>query len=69
MEEILKKGRTGRSSEPEPADWPRDKSNVIGGWLPSLTCTFDGERTLAGFEKQRTQTDSIVCLLGTSGCS
>jgi hypothetical protein len=24
-------------SEPEPADSLRDKSNVIGGWLPSLT--------------------------------
>ncbi len=26
-----------RSSEREPADSLRDKSNVIGGWLPSLT--------------------------------
>src|SRR6266571_2509822 len=29
--------RTRRSSEREPADSLRDKSNVIGGWLPSLT--------------------------------
>jgi len=28
---------TRRSSEQEPADSLRDKSNVIGGWLPSLT--------------------------------
>jgi hypothetical protein len=26
-----------RCSEPEPADSLRDKSNVIGGWLRSLT--------------------------------
>ncbi len=31
------KGRTRRCSEREPADSLRDKSNVIGGWLPSLT--------------------------------
>jgi len=30
-------GRTRRSSEREPADSLRDESNVIGGWLPSLT--------------------------------
>jgi hypothetical protein len=24
----------------EPADWLRDKSNVMGGWLPSLTFAF-----------------------------
>ena len=29
--------RTKQSSEREPADSLRDKSNVIGGWLPSLT--------------------------------
>ncbi len=28
--------RTRRSSEREPADSLGDKSNVIGGWLPSL---------------------------------
>ncbi len=33
----------GRSSEREPADSLRDKSNVIGGWLPSLTF-FVGRR-------------------------
>ena len=27
----------GRCSEREPADSLRDKYNVIGGWLPSLT--------------------------------
>jgi len=27
-----------RSSQPEPAGWLRDKSNVSGGWLRSLTC-------------------------------
>jgi hypothetical protein len=31
---------TRRSSEREPADSLRDKFNVIGGWLPSLTFTF-----------------------------
>jgi hypothetical protein len=30
----------GRCSEREPADSLRDKSNVIGGWLPSLTFAF-----------------------------
>ena len=34
------KGPTRRYSEREPADSPRDKSNVIGGWLPSLTLSF-----------------------------
>jgi hypothetical protein len=29
-----------RSNEREPADSLRDKSNVIGGWLPSLTSPF-----------------------------
>jgi hypothetical protein len=29
-----------RSSEREPADSPRDKSNVGDGWLPSLTFAF-----------------------------
>ena len=33
--------RTKRSSEREPADSLRDKSNVIGGWLPSLTFALD----------------------------
>src|SRR5207249_6345960 len=33
--------RTKRCSEREPADSLGDKSNVIGGWLPSLTFTFD----------------------------
>ena len=37
-------GPTRRSSEPEPADWLRDKSNVISGWLPSLTFALDGVR-------------------------
>jgi hypothetical protein len=32
-------GRTRRSSEREPAVSVRDKTNVIGGWLPSLTYT------------------------------
>ena len=31
------RGPTRRCSEREPADSLRDKSNVIGGWLPSLT--------------------------------
>ncbi len=30
-------GVSRRSSEREPADSLRDKSNIIGGWLPSLT--------------------------------
>src|SRR5713101_5205680 len=29
--------RTRRCSQPEPAGWPREKSNVIGGWLRWLT--------------------------------
>jgi len=33
-----------RSSEREPADSLRDKANVIGGWLPSLTIRLCGER-------------------------
>jgi uncharacterized C2H2 Zn-finger protein len=33
---------TRRSSEREPADSLRDKSNVIGGWLPSLTSPLRG---------------------------
>src|SRR5437879_6222211 len=32
-----RKAEPGRSSEREPADSFRDKSNIIGGWLPSLT--------------------------------
>jgi hypothetical protein len=31
---------TRRSSEREPADSLRDKSNVTGGWLSSLTSSF-----------------------------
>lgn len=31
---------TRRSSEREPADSLRDKSNATGGWLPSLTSSF-----------------------------
>jgi len=30
-----------RSSEREPADSLRDKSNIIDGWLPSLIFAFD----------------------------
>ncbi|HXJ57354.1 MAG TPA: DUF6678 family protein [Verrucomicrobiae bacterium] len=38
----LKRGqRTRRCSEREPADSLRDKFNVIGGWLPSLTFALD----------------------------
>src|SRR6185436_8798485 len=33
--------RTRRCSEREPADSLRDESNVIGGWLPSLTFALD----------------------------
>ena len=33
--------RPRRSSEREPADSLRDKSDVIGGWLPSLTLVVD----------------------------
>jgi hypothetical protein len=29
--------RNRRCSQPEPAGWLSDKSNVIDGWLPSLT--------------------------------
>src|SRR5262245_25585802 len=40
-----KKVRTRRSSEREPAVSLRDKSNIIGGWLPSLTFSL-GRRTI-----------------------
>src|SRR6266446_4736467 len=43
--------RTRRSSEREPADSLRDKSNAIGGWLPSLT--FLVSRLHAHEEKDR----------------
>ena len=33
-------GVSERCSEPEPASWLRDKSNVICGWLRSLTYVF-----------------------------
>jgi hypothetical protein len=36
--------RTRRSSEREPADSLRDKSDVRGGWLPSLTFALGGIR-------------------------
>ena len=36
---------TRRSSEREPADSLSDKSNVIGGWLPSLTFAL-GKRAI-----------------------
>jgi hypothetical protein len=39
-------GRTSQSSEREPADSLRDESNVIGGWLPSLTFAFAVESPL-----------------------
>ena len=38
---VTKNDRTGWSSEREPADSLRDKSNVIGGRLPSLTFALD----------------------------
>ena len=38
---------TRRCSEREPADSLRDKSNVIGGWLPSLTFALDGENIMS----------------------
>ena len=34
--------RTRRSSEREPADSLRDKTNVIGGWLSTRTSEFGG---------------------------
>jgi hypothetical protein len=33
----LTDGLTPACGEPEPAGWPRDKSNVSGGWLSPLT--------------------------------
>ena len=30
-----------KSSEPEAAGSLRDKFNIVGGWLASLTCVFD----------------------------
>ena len=41
--------RTRRCSEREPADSLRDKSNVIGGWLPSLTFAFGNNMRLIKF--------------------
>src|SRR5262245_54467023 len=35
--------RTNRCSEWEPADSPRDKSTIIGGWPQSLTLVLDGK--------------------------
>ena len=52
--------RTRRSSERAPADSLRDKFNVIGGWLPSLTFAF-------GDTMMRVLILSLVCLL--IGCS
>ena len=34
-------GRTNQCSEPEPADSRRNKWNISGGWLRSLTLLFD----------------------------
>jgi uncharacterized protein len=39
-EQIGAENSVERSSEQEPADSLSDKSNVIGGWLPSLTFAF-----------------------------
>jgi len=36
--------RTKRCSEREPADSLRTKSNILGGWLPSLTFAFGDRR-------------------------
>jgi hypothetical protein len=41
---LPKEAPTRRSSEREPADSLRDKSNVIGGWLPSLTFAFGEDK-------------------------
>src|SRR5258708_31638165 len=39
--------RTKRCSERKPADSLRNKSNVIGGWLPSLTFALAGKSSVA----------------------
>ena len=44
--QFLADRRTRWSSEREPADSLRDKSHVIGGWLPSLTFAFGIDRRL-----------------------
>jgi hypothetical protein len=57
--------RTKRCSEREPADWLRDKSSVIGGWLPSLTFTFGGTvRTM----KTKYLILSLVSALAVGAC-
>ena len=60
-----------RCSEPEPADSLRDKSNVIGGWLPSLTFAFGGERTPGCLNRRqrraRSRTRSSVCSVSSCG--
>ncbi|MBI3987921.1 MAG: hypothetical protein HY343_13435 [Lentisphaerae bacterium] len=54
-----KKQRTSRCSEREPADSLRDKSNVIGGWLPSLT--FALRRRFASSQRGRLAIRPVGC--------
>lgn len=51
-----------RRSERQPADSLRDRSNVIGGWLPSLTFALGekGTMELVAFISCETGTDLIV---------
>ena len=42
---------TRQCDEREPADSHRDKSNVTGGWLPSLTSAFGNMKRLGTMER------------------
>ena len=59
---------TKRSSESEPADSLRDKYNVIGGWLRSLT--FFVRRNRAMWEEDPSyQNSNFRFLVGTVLCA
>ena len=61
--------RTRRCSEREPADSLRDKSNVIGGWLPSLTLPFGSlcARIMATIAKPVFAVVALVAALAVAG--
>jgi hypothetical protein len=53
-------GGSRRCSEREPADSLRDKSNVIGGWLPSLTFALG---VVVSLRTHKIVIGILVCLL------
>ena len=55
-----------RSCEREPADSLRDKSNVIVGWLPSLTFALGGVSMRRNTLMKFTLTMMLVCALAYS---